>query len=133
MALADHFSAAARNAGLDAMFDLLNTGFLRIYSGTQPANVAAGITGTLLASLTFGATAFAAASGGSKTANAITQDSSADATNTATHYRCFASDGTTAHADGSVGTSGANLNLNSVAISSGAAVACSSFVASMAS
>ena len=99
MALNDHFSAAARNAALNAMFDLLNTGYLRIYSGTQPANVAAAITGTLLAELTFGATAFAAASAGSKTANAITQDSSANATNTATHYRCFASDGTTAHAD----------------------------------
>lgn len=84
-----------------------------------------------LASLTFGATAFAAASAGSKAANAITQDSSADATGTATWYRMRTTT-PTAVWDGSAGTSGANLNFNSVSITSGAAVQISSFTATMA-
>ena len=82
----------------------------------------------LLAELRFGATAFAAASAGVATANAITSDSSANATGTATWYRTLKSDGTTVVSDGSVGTSGANLNLNSVAITAGAAVDCTAFV-----
>jgi len=61
------------------------------------------------------------------TANAITADSSANATGTATWFRALESDGTTAVFDGSVGTSGANINLNSVAISVGAAVSVTSY------
>jgi hypothetical protein len=76
----------------------------------------------LLAELTFGNPAFGAASAGVATANAITQDSSANASGTCTWFRVVKSDTTTVLFDGSVGTSGANLNLNSVAISSGAAV-----------
>lgn len=105
-----------------------NSGYLRIYDGTQPAT-ADTATGAqvLLAELVFNATAFGAPVNGVLTANAITSDASANATGTATWYRCFKSDGTTVLCDGSVGTSAANLVLNSVAISSGATVAVSSF------
>ena len=65
------------------------------------------ITGTLLADLTCNATFAAAASNGVLTLNAITSDSSADATGTATHFRIYKSDGTTAVLQGDVGTSGA--------------------------
>lgn len=126
-------SAASRNLALDSSLDVLNSGYIRIYSGTQPADVGTALSGnTLLAELRFGSTAFAAATDGSKTANAITSDSSADATGTATFYRCFKSDGTTAVLDGSVGTSSANLILNTTSIQVGATVAISSFVATMA-
>jgi hypothetical protein len=123
MALTQKRSNAAANAAADAHCALLNTGYLRIYSGSQPtdADTALGAQ-TLLAELRFGATAFGAAVAGVATANAITQDSSADATGTAAFYRALKSDGTTVVEDGSVGTSGCNCNLNSVAISSGAAV-----------
>ena len=120
-------SNAAANAEIDALTALLNTGYLRIYDGTQPANVDTAISDqTLLAELRFGATAFGAGSSGVATANAITQDSSANATGTAAWFRALGSNGTSAVADGSVGTSGADLNLNSVAIQSEAAVSVTS-------
>jgi hypothetical protein len=128
MALNPKFSNASANARCDAHCVLLNNGYLRIYSGTQPtdADTALGAQ-VLLAELRFGATAFGAAVAGVATANAITQDSSADAAGTAAFYRCLKSDGTTVVEDGSVGTSAANLVLNSVAISAGAAVQVSSW------
>lgn len=127
MALNPKLSNAAANAAADAVCVLLNNGYLRIYTTAQAtdADTALGAQ-TLLAELRFGATAFGSAVAGVATANAITQDSSADATGTAAWYRALKSDGTTVVMDGSVGTSGANLNLNSVAIQSGAAVSISS-------
>lgn len=128
MALNPKFSDASANARADAHCALLNNGYLRIYNGTQPATADTAVSSqTLLAELRFGATAFGAAVAGVATANAITQDSSANATGTATWYRALKSDGTTAVEDGSVDTASANLVLNSVAISSGAAVQVSSY------
>ena len=127
MALNTQAAANARNAALDALTALFNTGYLRIYSGTQPANADTALSGnTLLAELRFGATAFGAAAAGVSTANAITSDSSADATGTATFFRCLKSDGTTALLDGTVGTATANMILNSTAIQAGAAVSITS-------
>jgi hypothetical protein len=130
MALNPKTGVSARNAALDAAFpSALNSGHLLILDGTQPtdADTALGSQVTL-ADLSLNSTAFAAASSGSKAANAITQDSSANATGTAAWGTIVASSRSTAGTlDFSVGTSGANLNMNSVAISSGAAVSCSSF------
>jgi hypothetical protein len=126
-------TAARRDAALDAAFGSgLNSGFLRIYDGTQPTDADTALGAQVkLAELTLNATAFAAASAGSKAANAITADSSADATGTATWGTLTTSAGTR-YMDFSVGTSGANLNLNSVAISSGANVSVSSFTVTQA-
>lgn len=123
------FTTALRNARLDAITTLAGASCkLRIYSGTQPADANTALSGnTLLAELTCNATFAPSASGGVLTLNSITQDSTADNTGTATFFRLLKSDGTTVVMDGSVGTSGADLNLNSVAISAGAAVAVSSF------
>jgi hypothetical protein len=122
------YSTTLRNAQLDAVTTAVGaSGKLRIYSGTRPANVAASITGTLLAELTLNATFAAGAASGVLTLNAITSDSSADATGTASHFRIWKSDGTTAVADGDVGTSGADLNLNSVSLTAGGSVAVTSF------
>lgn len=123
------YSTTLRNAQLDAITTAVGTsGILRIYSGSRPANVAAAITGTLLAELVCNASAFAAAaSGGVLTANAISNDSSANASGTATHYRLWKSDGTTAVIDGDVSTSGADLNLDNTSINSGQVVSITSF------
>jgi len=127
MALNPKISNAAANAEADATARLLDNGYLRIYDGTQAvdADTALGAQ-VLLAELRYNATSAPAASGGVLTFNAITADSSANATGTATWFRSLKSDGTTVVFDGSAGTSGANLNLNSVAIQSGAAVSISS-------
>lgn len=119
MALAPSISTAARNAAADAVTALLNVGgagSLRIYAGTPPADVNAALSGnTLLAQLALGATAFGAASNGVATANPISNDASADASGTATFFRLLNNAGTPV-IQGSVGTSGADLNLDTVAI-----------------
>lgn len=110
-----------RNARLDAITAFVGaSGKLRIYSGSRPAT--GGAITTLLAELTLNATFAAAASGGVLTFNAITGDTSADATGTATWARVFKSDGTTICFDCSVGTSGADINLNTTSLVAGAAV-----------
>lgn len=133
MALNPHLSVASRNLALNAALDVCNTGFIDIMSGSQPATADTAIGAqVVLAVLPLASTAFGAASSGSKTAGTITSDASADNTGTATWFRMYKSDHTTAVLDGSVGTSGCDLNLNSVALTAGSAVACSSFVVTMA-
>lgn len=128
MAMNTQLADATVNAQADALSALLNNGYLRIYSGTQPATANTALSGnTLLAELRFSATAAPAAVGGLITFNAITADSSADATGTATFFRAFKSDGTTVVMDGSVGTSAANMIIATTSISSGQTVSCSSF------
>lgn len=128
MALNPKLSDTGANAAADATCTLLNTGYLRIYTTAQATNANTALSGqTLLAELRFGATAFGSAVAGVATANAITSDTTADATGTAVWFRALKSDGTTVVFDGSVGTSGANLNLNSVAIQAGAQVDVTAF------
>ena len=123
MALA--FSAAVRNARNDAITTATGaSALLSIYDGTRPAT--GGAATTLLAQLTCNATFAPASSGGVLTLNSVTTDASANATGTATWFRLTTS-GATHILDGNVSTSGSDLNINSVSISSGAAVAVTSF------
>lgn len=120
------FNSTTRNAWLDSITSRAGaSALLRIYNGTQPAT--GGTATTLLAELTCNATFAPAASGGVLTLNAITQDSSADATGTATWFRIVQSGGSTHVFDGTVGTSGADLNLNSTSIVAAGTVSISSF------
>ena len=112
------------DAAVNAITALLNSGTIKIYTGSQPAEDGS-ITGTLLATLTFGSTAFGASSGGTATANTITSGTAGN-TGTAGYFALEESGGTVV-ATGTCGTSGADLNLNSTSISSGATVSCSSF------
>jgi len=117
-----------RNPRLNVVRDAIDggagAGFLRIYDGTRPATC--GTATTLLAELTFTDPCAAAASSGVLTMSAITADASANATGTATWFRCVTSTGSCV-IDGNVGTSGSDLNLNSTAISSGQQVSVTSF------
>jgi hypothetical protein len=132
MAHTPRITAAVANAGMDAMFGgtISDLGIIEIWSdaGAQPA-AGGGSSGTsvLLAELTMNATAWTAgASGGVLTASAITQDSSANASGTASWFRLKTAGGT-ALIDGSVGVgSGFDLNINSTAITSGGIVAANS-------
>jgi hypothetical protein len=116
------------NAGLA----LANNGFLNIYSGSQPALNGA-VTGTLLASLPLSATAFANATATAGTvsaaANTITTEN-ASATGTAAYCTLMASNGTTIIGTYTVGTTGCDLNLNTVSLVSGTPVIVSSFTVS---
>ena len=127
MAYDTRMSYAACNAENDALTALANNGYLRIYTATRPANADTAASGTLLAELRLNATAFGASSNGLATANAITADTSADNGGTAAWFRVLRSDGTSVLWDGEVGTTGCDLNLNSVTIGAGANVSISAF------
>ena len=112
--MALQFSTSIRNAILDQIESTIGTSaVLKIREGAAPANVAAADTGTVLATLSLPSDWMAAASSGSKALAGTWQDASADATGTAAHFRIYASDGTTAHIQGTVGTSGADLIVDS--------------------
>jgi len=105
-------------AAVNAFTALCNSGFLEIWSGTQPALNGA-LTGTKLAKLSLSATAFATAtaSAGTVTATANAITASAGLTSgTAGYFALMKSDDSTIVATGSVGTSGADLNLSSLSI-----------------
>ena len=124
-------SNAAAAAEADAFASLLDNGYLRIYDSTggtgQPATVDTAIgSQVLLAELRFAATAESSTTNGVVTFAAITADSAANATGTATWFRAFKSDGTTAVWDGSVSTASATLNLNTTSIVINAAVSVTS-------
>lgn len=105
--MAVQFSVGVRNARLDAVETTIGaTAVLKIRTGAAPANVAAADSGTVLATLTLPSDWMAAAASGSKAKSGTWEDASADATGTAAHFRLYASDGTTAHMQGTVTATG---------------------------
>lgn len=110
---------------------------LVIYSGTPPANVDTALSGnTILAELAMSSPAFGAAAdatpGATATASAITDDSSANATGTASFFRILDRDETPKIQGAVTATGGGGeLEINSVAISSGAAVTITSLTVTM--
>lgn len=122
-------SIDTRNVELNAISALCNLGYLRIYSGAQPATPETAASGTLLAELRLNTTAFAAAAAGVLTANAITSDAAANNTGTAGWARVLRSDGTTVFHDGACGASGSGeqFEVTPTAITSGQPVDCTSY------
>jgi len=121
---------AARNAASDAVVDLLDLGHLIIYDGTEPATPETGITTqNVLADITLPATAFGAAGATNpgEAEKAGTWTVAATGTGTATFYRLTTS-ASGVIAQGSVGTSGEDLNLSATAITTGGDVTISTFV-----
>lgn len=127
--MALQFATTLRNNFLDEITAYAGaSALLRIYSGSAPADCATAASGTLLAELTCNATFAAAASGGVLTLNAITSDSSANATGTAGYFRLVKSDGTTVVLQGTVTATGGggDLTIDNTAISSGVSVSVTS-------
>lgn len=89
-------SVAARNAACNAIVDLVDggsgAGYVQIRSGAPPTAPADANGGTLLATCPMSDPAFGNASTGVATANAITSDTTADASDDAGHFRIFDSD-----------------------------------------
>jgi hypothetical protein len=133
--MAIQLSAAVRNAMLDAIESAISTGaILKILSGTKGANVAAGTTGTVLATLTLPSDWMAAASSGSKAKSGTWEDTSADATGTAGHFELYASDGTTLHMIGSVTATGGggDMEVDNTSFASGQSFTVTAFTLSLA-
>lgn len=125
--MAQQYSILARNAMLDAINAIVGaSGKIRIYSGTRPTNVDTALSGnTVLAELALTATAFATAASGTHACNTISNDAAADATGTAAFASVLTS-GNVRVIDFNVGTSGSDLNLNTVAIVANAIVSITS-------
>lgn len=126
--MALQFSAAVRNALLDSIEATVGaSAVLKIRTGAAPADVATADSGTVLATLNLPSDWMAAASGGSKAKSGTWEDTSADATGTAAHFRLYASDGTTCHMQGTVGTSGADLIVDNTSFAAGQAFTITGF------
>jgi hypothetical protein len=112
------YSNGTRNAQQQGLITYAGTGsIIRLYDGSQPANANTAIsTQTLLVSLTI-AGGFGTDSNGTITLGAVTSGTAA-ASGTASFFRIVKSDGTTVVMDGSVGTSGSDLNLNTTTVAS---------------
>src|SRR5574341_1391997 len=110
--MAIQMNAATRNARLDTIESTNGTSCaLEIRTGAQPADCAA--------------------ASGSKAKSGTWQDTSADATGTAAHFRVFNSqvtkDGTTCFMQGSVGQGSGDLSLDNTAIGAGQQVTINTF------
>jgi hypothetical protein len=132
-----HLATAPQNAACDAVVDLIDAGAaggtIKIYDGTIPTDANTAVsTQTLLATLTFSATAFGASSSGVATAASITSDSSADDTGTASWARIADSDANTImDVDVTATGGGGTIELNTTSITSGGEVAITAFTVTM--
>ena len=119
-------ATATRQTLGDALVALLNSGTLKIRTGAQETNVGDADSGTLLATLTFGATAFGSTnSSGVATANTITSDTDAAASGTAGHGR-FYSTAPAIVGDATCGQGTGDISFDNSIIVVGGTVACSS-------
>ena len=128
--MAIQLSTTVRNARLDTIESTIGTSaILRIRSGSVPANCAAADAGTVLATLNLPSDWMAAASSGSKALNGTWQDTSADNTGTAAHFRIYDSGGSTCHIQGTVTATGGggDMTLDNTSITSTQSVTITSF------
>lgn len=128
-------SVAARNAAADGAVDLVDggagAGTIQIRTGAPPATPATAASGTLLGTLTFSDPAFGNAGAsvtGRADANAITSDTSADASGDAGWFRVLDSN-SNAIFDGTAGVAAdtPDMTFDDKAIVAGGTIACSSF------
>ncbi len=126
--MAIQLSVAARNARLNAIeTEAGTTPVLKIKTGAQPATCATADSGTVLATLTLPSDWAGDAAAGAKALAGTWQDTSADNTGTAAHFRLYKSDGTTCVMQGSVGTSGTDMIVDSASFTAGQSFQVNSF------
>lgn len=122
------FSVSVRNARLDAIETTVGTSpTLEIRTGAEPANCAAADSGTVLATLALPSDWAGAASGGVKSLLGTWQDTSADNSGTAGHFRL--KQGSTCHIQGSVTVTGGggDMTVDSVTFTAGQAFSVTTF------
>lgn len=129
--MALQLSTTVRNARLDAIETAIGTTpMMRIRSGAAPANCGTADSGTVLATLTLPSDWLAAAASGSKAKSGTWEDTSADATGTAGHFRIYDSAGTTCHIQGTVTATGGggDLTVDSVSFTATQSFTITAFV-----
>ena len=128
--MAFQFSTSVRNAALDSIETTVGaSAVLKLRTGAVPASVGTADSGTVLATMNLPSDWLANASSGSKALSGTWEDTSADASGDAGHFRIYASDGTTAHIQGTVTATGGggDMTLSSVTIASGQPVEITAF------
>jgi hypothetical protein len=128
--MAIQFSTTVRNARLDAIETAIGvSAVLKIRTGAAPADCGTADSGTVLATITLPSDWMSAASAGAKAKLGTWQDASADAAGTAAHWRLYASDGTTVHAQGTVTATGGggDLTLDNTSIAAAQVVTITSW------
>jgi hypothetical protein len=110
------YSNATRHSQNEGLIAFAGTGAIfSLYTGTQPANANTAVTRQVLLVSMIIAGVFGTDVNGTLTLGAVTAGTAANS-GTASWFRIFKSDNTTVVMDGSVGLTGADLNLNSVNI-----------------
>jgi hypothetical protein len=134
MALLPVMSIIGAKAALDALTALVTaSATIKLYTGAQPATTLTARSGSLVSTLTMNATPFPASTSATSnglataTANAITSDSSATGNATPVGYFSVATTAPVTILQGNIGTSGADMNLNTTTIVAGDTVAITSF------
>ena len=132
MAAAPFITQTVAQGLLTSLETSLNAGtaaVIQIYSGSVPADADAANGGTLLATLTCAASVFVSKTDGSPgavgTFDTIAADVSADNTGTAAFFRISTQSGGTVCFQGTVGTSSADMIVNTTAFTAGSNVSCS--------
>ena len=124
-------SVAARNAVLDALETAIGTSaVIKIRSGAVPASCATADAGTVLSEMLLPSDWLDDAVSGSKSKGAnIFEDTNAENTGTAGHFRIYASNGTTCHAQGTITVTGGggDMEFDSVTITIGQYILITSF------
>lgn len=120
------YSNGTRDAQQQGLITYAGSGaIIHIYEGTQPTNANTAISGqTLLVSLTVTGS-FGTDSNGTITLSSVA-NGTAVATGTAQFFRITQSDNSTVVMDGSVGTSGCDMNLNNTSIATSQVVSITS-------
>ena len=128
--MALQYSTTLRNAQLDTIETTIGTSaVLKFRTGSPPSDVAASDSGTVLATLSLPSDWMAAASAGAKAKTGTWEDTSADNTGTVGHFRIYASDGTTAHMQGTVTATGGggDMTVDNVSFAAAQAFSVTSF------
>lgn len=119
----------------DAQVDAGTAAVVNIYDGTPPSNADASLSSNnVLAQLTCSATAFGAATTANPsvvTAAAISSDTSADSTGTASFFRILTQSAGTVICQGTAGVGSYDLALNTTAFTSGSTVSITSATVSL--
>ena len=120
------YSNGTRDAQQQGLILYAGSGaIIHLYTGTQPVNANTALSGnTLLVSLTISGS-FGTDSNGTLTLGSVT-NGTAVATGTATFFQITKSDNSTVVMNGSVGTSDADMVLNTTTINSGETVSITS-------
>jgi hypothetical protein len=123
-------SVSALNTMLDSIETTVGTApVLQIRTGAPPASCASGATGSVLVTMTLPSDWMSNAVNGTKTKNGTWEDTSADGSGTAGHFRIWDSTVTTCHLQGTVTATGGggDMTVDNTSINTGQDVVVTSF------